>query len=59
MGVRGLLSYITKDCVLQETELSLLAKKIRHKTEKTPMLLCDFKNIVRYFINPPCSYKAN
>ena len=53
MGVKGLLSYITNDDVLQKTELSLLAKRIRHKTGKTPKLLCDFMNLVSYFIIPP------
>ena len=53
MGVKGLLSYITNDGALQETELSLLAKKIRHKTEKTPKLLCDFMNLVPCFVIPP------
>ena len=52
MGVRGLLSYIINNAVLQETELSLLAKKIHRKTEKTPKLLCDFMNLVPWFINP-------
>ena len=53
MGVKGLLSYITNNGVLQEIELSLLAKKIRHKTEKAPKLLCDFMNLVPCFIIPP------
>ena len=53
MGVKGLLSYITNDDVLQKTELSLLAKRIRHKTGKTPKLLCDFMNLVSSFIIPP------
>ena len=53
MGVRGLLSYITNDAVLQKIELSQLAAKIRHKTEKSPMLLCDFRNMVPYFLDLP------
>ena len=54
MGVKGLLVYITnKNDVLQKVDLSQLAKKIRHETEKTPKLLCDFVNLVPYFINPP------
>ena len=53
MGVKGLFSYITNDDVLQKIELSLLAKRIRHKTGKTPKLLCDFMNLVPSFIIPP------
>ena len=54
MGVKGLLVYITnKNDVLQKVDLSQLAKKIRHETEKTPKLLCDFVNLVPYFVNPP------
>ena len=53
MGVKGLHSYITNNGVLQEIELSLLAKKIRHKTGEAPKLLCDFMNLVPCFIIPP------
>ena len=57
MGVKGLLTYITDDDndVLQTVELSQLATKIRHETEKIPKLLCDFMNLARNFINPPVS----
>ena len=54
MGVKGLLFYITDDDnVLQEVELSELAKKICYETEKTAKLLCDFMNLVPCFLYPP------
>ena len=54
MGVKGLLFYITDDDdVLQEVELSELAKKICYETKITPKLLCDFMNLVPCFLYPP------
>ena len=52
MGVKGLHFYITKSIALPKIELSQQAKRIRHKTGKTPKLLCDFRNMVPIFINP-------
>ena len=60
MGVKGLLSYITDDDdVLQEVELSELAKNICYETEKTAKLLCDFMNLVPRFLNPPVTKLTN
>ena len=53
MGVKGLLFYINnKNDVLQKVELSQMAANIRYVTKKTPKLLCDFMDLVPYFINP-------